>query len=285
VLPLIVIALLLQCVWIGALVWNVGGIAGFFKLAFGFIGGHFTEWGGAVTETSEPVWSRLYRLLFNNIIWTGILSQSIVLAIIFIFLLLLFALQWKNVRFVKVLVQEKLLVLLTVTYFLWNLFAQNIDKPRHSYPLVMLLLFVLVPVMLRYKRMVLPLLFFAGVQTGMGAVLIKEQATVKPATYQLADYLSRQSGETAVYTWEETRIMEYLHVSYEHKRFYQYTYFLQDKKYHVNDKIYVTNHLLDGFRSQDVDMKEHVKKVKVFQSNPLFDPVYSKIILYRWIED
>lgn len=282
VLPLIGLAALLQCIWVGALVWNVGSVDGLLKLAFGFIGGHFTEWGGAVTETSEPVWSRLYRLVFENIIWTGLFAHSIALAGVFLFLFAVFVLQWKNIRFAMR--QDRLFLILTAVYFLWNLFAQNIDKPRHSYPIVMLLLFMVISIMLQRKQLMLPLFLFASAQTGIGALLIQEQAAVPPATYQLAGYIAEQSSEAIVYTWEETRVMEYLRVPYEHKRFYQYAYFLQDKKYHPNDTIYVTNHLLAGFRGQGVKMDGHLEKVKVFRSNPLFDPVYSEIVLYRWIE-
>ena len=58
--------------------------------------------------------------------------------------------------------------------------------------------------------------------------LMKEQHTEVPATYQLASYLERKQEPFIVYTWEETRVMEYLQMPYEHKRFYIFI-FLQDK--------------------------------------------------------
>ena len=100
--------------------------------------GHFTEWGGAVTGTSEPLISRLYRLLSENIIFAGIGIHSYYLVGFFLFFLFLFVLQWKNIR-----CYPKVLIALVAFYFLWNLFGQNIDKPRHSYPIVAMLLCIL----------------------------------------------------------------------------------------------------------------------------------------------
>lgn len=111
---------------------------------------------------------------------------------------------------------------------------------------------------------------------------MQEQKEGIPATYQLASYLQEQQQPFIVYTWEETRVMEYLHVSYEHKRFYTYEYFLQDTKYHQNDTIYVTNHLIEGFQKQGIGITDKVEQVASFHSNPLFDPVYSEIVLYEW---
>jgi hypothetical protein len=58
--------------------------------------------------------------------------------------------------------------------------------------------------------------------------------------------------------------------------------FLQDKKYNKNKKIYVTNHLIEGFKEQGIDVSDHLEEVKTLRSNELFDPVYDEITLYRW---
>ncbi|GAA3320908.1 hypothetical protein GCM10020331_033840 [Ectobacillus funiculus] len=61
------------------------------------------------------------------------------------------------------------------------------------------------------------------------------------------------------------------------------TIIYKTKKYRQNDTIYVTNHLIDGFRKQGARVEGNLKKkVAEFRSNPLFDPVYSEIILYEW---
>lgn len=269
-------AVLSQLVWIGALIWNIGGVEGLWKISFGFVEGHFTEWGGAVTETSEPLISRLFRLLSENIGFAGIGVHSYVLTSFFLFFLLLFVLQWKNIR-----CYPKLLIALGIVYFVWNLLGQNIDKPRHSYPIVAIVLCVLAISWLKRHSGIL-LLLFATFQLVISIPLMQEQKEAVPATYQLASYLQEKQQPFIVYTWEETRIMEYLHVPYEHKRFYTYDYFLQDKKYHKDDTIHVTNHLIEGFQKQGIDIKGQVEEVAVFRSNPLFDPVYNKIILYEW---
>ncbi|WP_156774292.1 hypothetical protein [Fictibacillus arsenicus] len=103
-----------------------------------------------------------------------------------------------------------------------------------------------------------------------------------PAVYQSANYLAQKDEESVIYTWEETRVFQYLDVPFEHKRFYTYDLFLQDKKYNKNKKIYVTNHLIEGFKEQGIDVSDHLEEVKTLRSNELFDPVYDEITLYRW---
>lgn len=280
---LIVFAALLQSVWVSALVWNVGGIDGLLKLAFGFVEGHFTEWGGAVTETKEPILSRLYRLVVKNIIYVGVLSHSLVSGVILVSLIILLLLRKKRGLHGEMIREAWLLFAITAIYFLWNLLAQNIDKPRHSYPIVMLLLFLFAVSSIKIRPVNQWLLLaFSAAQLITGFAFVKEQASQEPAAYQLAHYLEKQKQPLIVYTWEETRVMDYLRVSYEHKRFYTYDYYLQDKKYRQNDTIYVTNHLIDGFRKQGARIEGNLKKVAEFRSNPLFDPVYSEIILYEW---
>jgi hypothetical protein len=279
---LIGIAALFQCIWLAALVFSEGGLIGFLKLSYGFIQGHFTEWGGAVTQTEEPLYSRLYRLAVHNIAWTGMFVQSKRLAGIGASIVFLC---WRQFSIRRYIVDHWFVLLLSSVYFMWNLLAQNIDKPRHSYPIVMLLLFSLVVFVIeKGKGKQILFLCLAAVQLLISIPLMKEQATGKPATYQLAEYLRQQKGNFIVYTWEETRVMEYLQVPYEHKRFYKYDYFLQDKKYHSNDTIYVTNHLADGFHSQGIDVSKRLQTIAEFRSNALFDPVYSDIVLYKWIE-
>jgi hypothetical protein len=283
VVSLILLAALLQLVWVSALVWNVGGIDGLLKLAFGFVEGHFTEWGGAVTETKEPIVSRLYRLVVTNIVYVGVLSKSLVSGVI-LALLVAFLVVPKKRHFHREMKWEtRLLVAITAVYFLWNLLAQNIDKPRHSYPIVMLFLFLFAVSSVKVRPVSQWLLLvFSIAQLMTGLAFVKEQASQEPATYQLARYLEERKQPLIVYTWEETRVMDYLRVSYEHERFYTYDYYLQDKKYRQNDTIYVTNHLIDGFRKQGARVEGNLKKVAEFRSNPLFDPVYSEIILYEW---
>ena len=124
----------------------------------------------------------------------------------------------------------------------------------------------------------------AVMQLFIGIPILKEQSEKNPAVYQTANYLAQQDEEIVVYTWEETRVFQYLDVPYEHKRFYTYDLFLQDKKYNKNKKTYVTNHLVEGFKEQGIDVSEHLEEVKTFRSNELFDPVYDEITLYQWVD-
>jgi hypothetical protein len=114
--------------------------------------------------------------------------------------------------------------------------------------------------------------------------MIYEQATQVPASYQLAEYTQKMDKNSILYTWEETRVLEYLHVQIPHKRIMTYEVFLHDLTYYKNNQIYVTNKVVEGFFIQGIDVSGKIKKVKTFQSNPIYDPVYNKITLYEWIK-
>ncbi|GAA3320904.1 hypothetical protein GCM10020331_033820 [Ectobacillus funiculus] len=111
------LAALLQLVWVSALVWNVGGIDGLLKLAFGFVEGHFTEWGGAVTETKEPIVSRLYRLVVTNIVYVGVLSKSLVSGVILALLVAFLVVPKKRHLHREMKWETRLLVAITAVYF------------------------------------------------------------------------------------------------------------------------------------------------------------------------
>jgi hypothetical protein len=65
-------------------------------------------------------------------------------------------------------------------------------------------------------------------------------------------------------------------------RLLTYEYFASNIKQRGNKKIFITNRVLEGFENQGIQVERHVQKIKTFQSNPLFDPVYSSITLFEW---
>ncbi|EIJ79186.1 hypothetical protein PB1_16554 [Bacillus methanolicus PB1] len=278
-----IIAFLFQFVWVLAAAFSEGGIKPFIKLALAFTSGHFQSWGGAVTAVDLNFVERLRIFIIENIFWTGILSRSIILLVFYflIAILFLFSMKWENVKKDILL---KLLFLLGFCYFLWALFAQNIDKPRHILPLAMFILFYLFIVVLAKRNHLVALLcmFILCCQCFLAASLIKEQATLKPAIYKTAKFLNHYKNPFIVYTWEETRVFDYLNVPFSHKRVQTYNVFVHDAGYYSDKEILLTDKVVQGFKQQGIDVEDNIVKVQHFQSNELFDPIYSEITLFKW---
>jgi hypothetical protein len=277
------LAVLFQMVWVVALIMTEGSLEGFIKLSMAFVTGHFTSWGGTVVDTNEPFFTRLYDLVINNIIYVGMFAKSTILLIGFVGVSIIALLKNKTDEAVILLKKNYVWLTLLLIYLLWNLFAQNVDKPRHSYPITLMLLFLwLVSIIGKHRLLKWAFTGLAMIQLIIGIPILKEQTEKNPAVYQVANHLDQQDEKIVVYTWEETRVFQYLNVPFEHKRFYTYDLFLQDKKYNKNKKIYVTNHLIEGFKEQGIEVSDHLEEVKTFRSNELFDPVYDEITLYWW---
>jgi hypothetical protein len=283
---LLVFAVLLQLIWVGALVAAEGSLSSFLSLAFSFTGGHFSEWGGAVTERSMPFLERCVIFVKTNIWEVGLAGQSIWLGLIL--LVGIAAACFSRVRMDKTSRSFYFLWTLgTVSYLLWALFAQNIDKPRHIAPLVIFIAFWLMLKLLNAQRIRYSSAFIVLVivfQIILGQGIMKEQEETVPATYQLATYLeSLNERETfVVFTWEETRVMQFLGVSYPHERLWTHELFQQRIQDYSQHKIYVTNHLLEGFKQQGIDLENKLEKEAEFFYNDLFEPGYEHIILYEW---
>ncbi|MEL3974260.1 hypothetical protein AAEO50_18390 [Rossellomorea oryzaecorticis] len=275
-----------QGVWVSALAANTGSLNTLMQIAFGFTGGHFTEWGGAAGSESN-VLQRTGTYLFTNIFWNGLFSQSVLIMTISILLFILAfkhlkGLRWKNID------RGTLLILVCFSsYLLWGLLAQNIDKPRHILPLALLLGFFLIGTWLREVTKVIRglLILWLMFHMGTGLKALKEYDATPPAVYQSAAFFSEKNDDSPimVYTWEETRIFAYLDVDFSHKRVLTYSQFLQDIK-HTGKDIYITNRVVNGFKQQGVDLGERIIEVGSFHSQEMFDPVYSTIKVYKWKE-
>lgn len=277
-------AVLFQFFWVGALIFSEGSLKGFLKLSLAFTSGHFNSWGNTAAASSTPFSERAKTLIIDNVIWTGVSSQSLFLCVLYVLLIGLFLYRFKW----SVLTQYSggpLAVIMGISYFFWALFAQNIDKPRHILPIVMFLLFLLVLYVLKRFSHSLILVLFMILLIGQSVqtfLLLKEQATREPATYQLASYLKELDEPAVIYAWEETRVLEYLHVPVSYNKVETYSVFLYDQSHYKNSKILLTDKVLKGFEAGGQNLTGRVEKVKEFKSNVLFDPVYDRIILYEW---
>jgi hypothetical protein len=268
-----------QFIWITAVAATEGSFQSFFKLALSFTSGHFEEWGGTAANDGQPLWERVIHFFFYNILWTGIASQNVIL--LFLYMVVWTAI-WRSRKFLF----PRWLLVSGFVYFLWALFAQNIEKPRHILPLVHLVLLYGWTCYVRHHlsmyRWSIALAVLA-VQFVTGTWHLREQALQLPATYQLA-YDLRDSRENFVlYTWEETRVLQYLDVDFPHKDVLHFSFFLQDKENYRHVKIYMTDHVVKGFQAQGISLSRHVRKVKIYRSSTLADPVYGNITLYEWM--
>ncbi|RAK21330.1 hypothetical protein B0I26_103288 [Anoxybacillus vitaminiphilus] len=277
-----VAALFFQLIWVGAVALTEGSITGFIKLALAFTSGHFQEWGGAVTAGDDSIVQRFFTLIFYNVFWTGIASQSIWLLIIYIILMLFIVRKNKEAAGIP-----NWLLITGVFYFLWAWLAQNIEKPRHIAPLVTIILFYIWGRYFSvgksmYKKWFALTVFI--IQVIVGSIHVYGQATHLPATYQLTYDLQKVDAPFVVYTWEETRVMEYLDADFIHKRVLHFDVFLQDKANYKHATIYLTDHVVKGFATQGISLEGHLRKVKTYQSSTLADPVYGEITLYEWID-
>ncbi|WP_102346193.1 glycosyltransferase family 39 protein [Bacillus sp. Marseille-P3661] len=281
---LFILAVLFQLGWVSALLVSEGNLEGFFSLAFSFTNGHFNEWGGAVTEDKTPLFSRLLTLIGHNLIWVGLTGKSIVVLVGFSIIALL--LGYKKVSMNGA--QKAFYCLLaagTFAYFLWALFAQNIDKPRHIAPLLIFIGFWLLlkmNVVKHLKGTTIVLLSLIIYQFFIGNQYMHIQEHELPATYQLSQYLEKQKGPVLVFAWEETRIMEYLEVQFNYERVWTYELFQQLVKEYGHQKVFVTGHVIEGFKSQGINVEKSVIKRAEFTSQELFDPVYHHLVLYEW---
>jgi hypothetical protein len=312
-------AALFQFIWIGGLAMSEGSLSGFWKLSLAFVEGHFSEWGGGVAATQMPFGERLLQLLGNNLAWQAMLGRSILNGILLSLLAVAAGIHLWRLKFHGKTSERRSsecaadqsdrifliwLLMCIIVYGLWALFGQNIEKPRHIAPIVgpFLLLITMAairsavqlggsPRLPRYiKTNVPPLIFIIVIalllgQLWVGTKLLKEQAEQLPAVYQLHDYLSSVREPFVLYTWEETRVLQHLQTDYEHKRIYTYAYFQSTAGINAGHKIFITDHVLEGFERQGINLGNHVKRVAEFTSNSLFDPVYHDIILYEYFLD
>jgi len=182
-----------------------------------------------------------------------------------------------------------------VVYLIFAWLAQNIEKPRHIAPLIIMSIGVLCLLLIRnsYKQAwrhyasIGLILSLIGAQASAGVLLVKQQSDEQPAVYQLANRLLQLQADSAqpimVYTWEETRVLEFLEVDYNHKRIYTFPFFLEETKAMGPRPIYITGKALDGFIQQGAELENQTQLIDTFHSDPLFDPVYAEIRLYRWV--
>lgn len=281
----VLIAGLFQFIWVGALIFSEGGFSSFLELALGFTGGHFQEWGGSAASDQLSFLDRIRIYVFTNVFWWGIFSKKTILMVLYIVIGLLFVVP-KNENTISGTFTLRLGALLMAAYAVWGLFAQNIDKPRHILPVAAMIVFLLTMALLAkgLKKVSIVLLLSLLVYQAITAVnYIENQSVEVPAVYQLASFLDEKPGNFVVYTWEETRVFDFLQVDFSHKRVFTYKVFQHDMSVYRGKTVYLTGSVVDGFRSQGIELDHHLQKMNEFHSDKISDPIYHEITLYKWI--
>lgn len=298
-----------QLIWIGGLAMSEGTLQGFWNLSMAFIAGHFSEWGGGVASAQVPLGTRFVTLVYDHLIRDVLFSRSAVLGALYGCLIALTGCGiWKlgsSRRTIAVdgLKHHKWLLIVLAAYGGWVLLGQNIEKPRHIAPIagpLMLLVYVSALKTAHWLKLTsvtgserlwnkanaavihLTLAAVVIVQSIAGAQLLKLQAEQRPAVYQLNDYLESIEQPLVLYTWEETRVLGYLQADYEHRKVYTYDYFQAITSSETEQRVYLTDHVLNGFLAQNKAAGLDVVPVAHFTSDDRFDPVYSEITVYEW---
>ncbi|MBW5445931.1 nucleoporin-interacting protein [Cohnella sp. CFH 77786] len=289
-----------QFFWVGAVAAAEGGFAETLRLFAGFGEGHFTEWGGGVSQAGLPFGERIWRFAADNWLWTGTFARFVPLAVITGALLIWTAWGWRqrwavsnrpNASSLRRLTASPafILAVCVLAYALWALLGQNIAKPRHAAPLAALSMFALAACALRLRigrsrsaAIVLAVLL-AALQAAEGARLVSLQQHERPAVYQLADALAKDSESSAIlYTWEEERVLRYLNVPIQTQPIFTYEYFLANAAAERGSRILLTGSVWDEFRRQADVPAAKVRLLAVYRSDSRLDPVYGTIALYEW---
>ncbi|CAN7298107.1 hypothetical protein [Rossellomorea sp. LjRoot5] len=278
----LLIAILFQLLWVAGISMSEGGYESFLRLGLSFTNGHFQEWGGTIRASGLSLLDRIVKLIFVNTIWVGGVGESLLLLILMVVGLAAVRKDSHGNRYMT-----SLMLMLMGSYFLWALFAQNVMKPRHALPLIGIALFLGAGKLLsqRLSRAGFKLvLSFLLLQVYHTSTLLYKHASDVPAVYQMADYLeSEGKGKPlVVYTWEESRVLEYLDVPFIHKKVQTYEVFTTDAGYYPERDIYLTDKVVEGFKKQGIQVDGFVKVEKHFHSSELIDPIYHDLTLYKW---
>ncbi|MBW3111799.1 hypothetical protein KYJ26_08155 [Bacillus sp. MCCB 382] len=276
----VLITILFQLLWVSGISMSEGGFDSFLRLALSFTNGHFQEWGGAIGASDLSLLDRMVKLLFVNTIWVGGSGESVILLLLLVgSFFLLRRIKLGNRHMISI------LVLLAGSYFLWALFAQNVMKPRHALPLIGISWFFITVMLFSRKRTregSLFLILFLLLQVFHTGKLLYTHTSEVPVVYQMAAYLEETDRPLVVYTWEESRVLEYLDVPFIHKKVQTYEVFATDAGYYPDRAIYLTDKVVEGFKHQGISVDDFIKVEKHFHSSELIDPIYHDLTLYKW---
>lgn len=276
--------------WTYAMAVNVGSVHGLWQMALAFTGGHFSDWGG--TYTGDNAIERLGYWLGRQWLaaglgtpWAGQHWISWSIAGLFMLSIWGWSVRCKR-REIQVRKRGRAFVLLLmwgVPYGVWAFFAQNVDKPRHILPLLILLLWLVASGLLAFRhagKYMLAALICCTLAVSWTQV--REQSESLSPTVQLAKYTaSHLPASAVVYTYEEERIIRYLHPEVETVRLRKWEDFQTSvfSRRLSTDSVFLTSSVLEGFKRPQI--WRYVRERARFTGNPWLYPTYHDIILYE----
>lgn len=288
---------LVNLLWLYGLILNVGSVSGLWALATAFTGGHFSDWGG--TYVGGSLFERLAYWISRQWFAAGLGTpwneqngwESYLLLVLTVLGIVGFFVSLKS-RIVRNRTNKDMLVLLClwiVPYLLWAFFAQNVDKPRHMFPLLIPLLWGIIAGLLHWKRyistvsqyLLIPLLVL-GMCT-VSVAQVHEQAVTHSPMVKLADYLAQHAkpDQSVVFTYEEERVIRYLYPSMNTIRLRKWSdlqiSLLSNTVW--PEQIYLTDRVLKGFNKPEVE--GYVTEVARFRGSEWLYPTYNEIVLYE----
>jgi len=267
-----------------------GGVVPYLQMGMAFTEGHFTEWGGTALDSQFSLMDRVRIIMGEHLILTGGIGwldwevNEWITWLSILLWALLCVWQYRNNR-----TAFTFFLLTSVPYALWVLFGQNADKPRHILPLIPFLLMAFAPLFgsKKWRKqtgpiLLLILLLFGTIGWEKG---IEYRQTTSPMI-QLVEYLDYhyQANNSVIFTWEEERVIHYYQPEWDAVRLKSFDYFTNKVLVYGIDPskhLLLTDHVLQGFGTQQEEIFPYLKKVAVFTGSPLFDPVYHEITLYE----
>jgi hypothetical protein len=285
----------LTLLWIWAVSLGEGGITAFFRLGQAFTEGHFEQWGNtAWAGTSE--WERLRTWLirgwYQSVAVGPAPGEPFFLHAVAGLTLLAALIGLRSLRGGR---YGWFAALWGIPTTSWVYLGQNVDKPRHLLPLVPLFILGAVLGAFRLSRATCRKRWVAGalgfiltVQGWMGFSMVREHREETPPVLKLARYIQEhyEPAETAVFTWEEERVIRVTVPGIRAERLKSWSVFLDAVRGLAHKRhILLTGKVVDGFGPEKARLLPYLKQVTRFQGNPRLDPVYHDIRLYELERD
>jgi 4-amino-4-deoxy-L-arabinose transferase-like glycosyltransferase len=282
-------AILVSLLWIYALVVNVGSVSGLWQLALAFTSGHFSDWGGAYVGGSFM--ERLMYWTCRQWLAAGLgtpwpeqhwISFG-VLACLFVSM----AGWWQRRKYIRTWLscnwrEAGLLLMWVIPYLLWAFFAQNAEKPRHIFPLLIPLLWS-IAVGLHMQRKWGKYVTFTLIVCMLGVSWTQVQEREKPSPMeQLAYYAATALPKSSVlYTYEEERVLNYQSPQVQTVRLRHWSDFRTSvlSSRISPTSIFLTDQVLDGFNRPE--LWQYVREKVRFTGSPWLYPTYNDIVLYE----
>ena len=286
------------CIWLVPLTCYTG-----LKLllvnGFNFTFGHFSDWGGSVA-TSQNVLSRfsdfVWCLFCNGLgFWCYDTSVIRILPSIIMGTGIIFYLRY--LKYSGFDSKTKFITFYMLPYFLWVLFGQNLEKPRHVLPLIPVVIICISAGLVRlrhhlcsYSKLIIFShktysiynLFIGILIVSMSIISIKLVYTHKNepvAQIQLLDYVEHNydGQSTRVYCWETKRLFEYYAPLWDTRRARD----IDDLQYDVDSSLDAPEVILSTSKVNGINSIKNSSKIVVeFKNDRYVNNPYHKLTLY-----